>query len=50
MKRKQVTCKCSAYKFPHRKNSGECKDKQENGVWRRVDVDDWKFIPHDTRY
>jgi len=25
MKRKQVTCRCSAYHFPHRQDSKECK-------------------------
>jgi hypothetical protein len=25
-------------------------ESTEQGTWKRVDVDDWKFIPFDTRY
>lgn len=36
MKRKQTTCTCPAYPFPHRRGSGECgkHDYCEHGVDR----------------
>jgi hypothetical protein len=54
-KMKAKPCRCEAYPFPHRLDSKACKElydstADEQGVWKRVDVDDWKFIPFDTRY
>jgi hypothetical protein len=31
MKRKQVTCNCPAYKFPHRMDSKACKELYDSG-------------------
>lgn len=36
MKRKQVTCYCSAYSFPHRKHGGRCISCRHEKDWRGV--------------
>jgi len=33
MKRKQVTCNCSAYPFPHRNHGGKCQSCRHGKNW-----------------
>jgi len=35
-KRVQVTCRCSAYSFPHRRHSGKCVSCRHNKNWLGV--------------
>ena len=34
IKRKQKTCRCSVYPFPHRKHGGKCQSCNHDKDWR----------------
>jgi len=36
-KRKQITCNCEAYKFPHRLDSGKCRELYNNTPFEPIE-------------